>query len=177
MSPLQARVVYGGDPVAGRPACGRCLASRGRGEAEPRRDGGCAAADREQLHRVGEFREVAHSMDAVGAGESLPAAVTGGQRAGVRGDHHPAAGRVARSEQDDRDVALRRAGQGTAELVRLPNGLQHQGEDPRFRQSESVVKVGRGRGNQFLAGGDRERVADPAADAQHRGEHRAGVGD
>ncbi len=160
MSPLQARVVHGRDA---------------RGPGGPGPDG--AAADREQLQGVGELGQVAHPVDAVGAGQRLPAAIVGGQRAGVGGDHQPPVGRAARGEQDDRDVAFRGAGQDLAEPRRLPDGLKDQGEDLRLGQPEGVVEVRRRRGDQFLAGGDRERIADAPAGAQHRGEHRAGVGD
>ena len=59
----------------------------------------------------------------------------------------------------------------------LPDRLEDQGEDPGLRQPEGVVEIGRRGGDQLLAGGDGEGVPDRAADPQHRGEHRAGVGD
>ena len=135
------------------------------------------AADREQLQGVGELREVADPVHAVSAGQRLPAAVPRGQRAGVRRHHRPAVGRAPRGEQDDRQVTGGGEGEDPAQLARLPDGLEDQREDPRLRQPERVVQVGRRRGDQLLAGGDRDRVADAAAGPQHRGEHRAGVGD
>jgi hypothetical protein len=166
---LQPGVMHGRDAAAG----GRAGPGGGQAAARARP----AAADREQLQGVGELREVADPVHAVGAGERLPAPVARGERAGMRRHHLPPAGRAPCGEQDDGQVTAGGEGEDPAEPVRLPDGLEDQGEDPRLRQPQRVVQVGRRGGDQFLAGGDREGVADGPAGPQHRGEHRAGVGD
>ena len=93
---FQAGVVHGRDARPG----GRAVLPAAATAA------GSTAPDREQFQRVGELSEIADPVDAVRAGQGLPAAVVGGQRAGVRGDHGPAAGRAPGGEQDDRDVPL-----------------------------------------------------------------------
>ena len=138
---------------------------------------GSTTPDREQLQGVGEFREIADAVDAVGAGQGLPAAVVGGQRAGVGRDHGPPAGRAPGGEQDDRDVPLGGTGEDLAEQARFPDRLEDQGQDSGLGQPQRVVEVGRCRGDEFLAGGHGKAVADRAAGTQHHGEHRAGVGD
>ena len=67
---------------------------------------GRASADGEQFKGVGQLSEITDPVHAVGPGERLPAAVRGGERAGVGGHHHRASGRVADGEEDDGDVAF-----------------------------------------------------------------------
>ena len=138
---------------------------------------GSTAPDREQLQGVGEFSEIADAVHAVGAGQGLPAAVVRGQRAGVRGDQGPPAGRAPGGEQDDRDVPLGAAGEDPAEQARFPDRLEDQGQHLGLGQPQRVVEVGGCRGDEFLAGGHGEAVADRPAGAQHHGKHRAGVRD
>jgi hypothetical protein len=143
MPPAGARP--GGRAASGRAAGGRAVSGRAAG--------GRAAADGEQLQGVGQFGQVADAVHAMGAAERLPAAVGGGQRAGVRGHHGPAPGRAADGQQHDREVAVRGPGQDGAQAVGVAHRFQDEGEHPGLGQVQRVLQVGRGGGDEFLAGG------------------------
>ena len=149
------------------------------GEAGDAREAGQAgaAADGEQFQGVRQLGQVADPVHAVGVGECLPAAVPGRKRARMGRHHRLPPGRAAHRQQHDRDVPGGGAGQRRPQPARLAHRLQHQRQHPGFRQAERVLQVGGGGSDEFLAGGDREREADRPAAAQHRGEHRPGVGD
>ena len=140
--------------------------------------GGAAGAGQgKELQGVGHLGQVADPVDAVRGGQCLPPSVRGGQGAGVRRHQGPAAGRPARGQHHHRDPPLARRGQHRAQPPRLPDGLQDQGQHPGLRQAQRVLGILGRRGDQLLAGGHRDREAQPPAGTQQRGEHRPRVRD
>ena len=166
----QAGVVHGRDPVAGAGSSPGPAGLAG---------GWAGAVGLANSSRVSaSLREVADAVHAVGAGQRLPAAVGGGERAGVRGHQGPAAGRAAGGEQDDRDVPRRPPRPST------PRSRPASRMASRTRASTRVS----GRLSAYSAYAaavvtsswpdDTARVKPSApAGAQQRGEHRAGVRD
>ena len=116
-------------------------------------------------------------MQAVGGGQRLPRAVSRGQRAGVRRYQRPACLGRAHAEQHGGHVRGQRVGQHRAQAGRVPDRLEDQRQHPGFRQAQRVPGVGRGRGDQLLAGRHSQAEAEAAARPQQRGEHRTRVGD
>ena len=115
-------------------------------------------------------------MHAVRREQRLPRGVRPGDRSGVGVDEGLPAGRGADGQRDDGDVAVGGVGEGGAQGRHVAQGLEHQPDDPGLGERERVGEVVGGRGDQLLAGRDGEGVLQPAVGAQHRGEHRAGVG-
>ncbi len=116
-------------------------------------------------------------MHAVRPGQRLPRAVGRGQRAGVRRDQVLPGGRQADAEQHDRHVGFEGRFERRAQPGGVPDRLQDQGQHPGLGQAQGVPGVARGGGDELLPGRDGHAEAEPAARAQQRGEHRAGVGD
>ncbi len=135
------------------------------------------ASDREALEAVGELAEVLDPVHAVRREQRLPPGVRAGHGARVRVDERPPPGRRTHRERDHGKVAVRGIGEHGAHAVRVPQCLEHQADDAGLRQRERVGEVVRGGGDQLLAGGDDEGVLQATVGAQHRREHRAGVGD
>ncbi len=136
-----------------------------------------AAADGEQLERVGELGQVAHPVHAVGAGQRFPAAVRPGQGPGMRRDHRAAACRASRSQQNHRDVSLCRPAQHLPQRCAVSDRLEHQADHPGTGVGQRVLEVSRRCGYQFLAGGDSQREAEAAPRPQQGGKHRSRVRD
>ncbi len=105
-----------------------------------RRDAGFAAApapgpvlaNREQLQGVGQLGQVTDPVQAVRAGQRLPRAVAGGQRARVRRDEVLAGPGQAHAEQDDRDVGGEGRFEGRSQLGGIPDRLQDQAQHLRL---------------------------------------------
>ena len=116
-------------------------------------------------------------MQPVGAGQRLPGAVGRGQRAGVRRHQRLADLGRAHAEQHGRHLGGQRLRQDRAQVRRVPDRLKDQRQHPGLRQAQRVPGVGRGRGDQLLAGRHGQAEAEAAARPQQRGEHRTGVGD
>ena len=116
-------------------------------------------------------------MQPVGAGQRLPRAVGRGQRAGVRRHQRLPGRRRAHAEQHGRHVRGQRLGQDRAQVRRVPDRLEDQRQHPGLRQAQRVPGVGRGGGDQLLAGRHGQAEAEAAARPQQRGEHRTRVGD
>jgi hypothetical protein len=168
---FQAGIVHGGDARRSWRAAAAGPASARPGSAGP------ASADREKLKGVGQLGQVADAVQPVGAGQRLPRAVGRGQRAGVRRHQRFPGRRRAHAEQHGRHVRGQRFGQDRAQVRRVPDRLEDQRQHPGLRQAQRVPGVGRGGGDQLLAGRDGQAEAEAAARAQQRGEHRTRVGD
>ncbi len=168
---------FGGPGSSGRGLGGGRGRGAGAGRAQGGGPGGAAPTEGEQLQRVGHLGQIADPVHAVRGGQRLPPAVRRSQRAGVGRHQGPAACRATRGEHHHRDAALPCGGQHRTQPVRFPDGLQDQGQHPGLWQAQRVLRVLGRRGDQFLAGGHRDREAQPAPRAQQGGEHRAGVRD
>ncbi len=147
---------------------------RGDTAARPRRR---PPPDREQLKRVGQLGQVGDPVHAVGLRERLPCPVRAGQRPGMRGHQRAAGGGTSRRQQHHRNLPNGCRRQHLLQRTGVPHRLKHQGQHPGLRQVKRISRVLAGRGDQFLAGGDGHGVPERPAGAQHRGEHRAGLGD
>ena len=154
--PLGPGVVHGRDPAA--PA------------AYPPSDG-------EALEAVRELAEVVDTVHAVRREERLPRRVRAGDGSGVRVDQRPPARRGADGERDHRDVARRGVREHGAHGARVPQRLEHQADDAGLGHRERVGEMVGGGGDQLLPGGHGQGVLQAAVRAEHRREHRAGVGD
>ena len=155
--PFQAGVVHRGDPAA-----------RARSRPPP---------DREQLQRVGQLRQVGDPVHAVGVRERLPRPVRAGQRPGMRGHQRAPGGGTSRRQQHHGNLPNGCRFQHLPQRSGIPHRLKDQGQHPGLRQVKRVPCVLGGRGDQLLAGGDGHGVPERPAGAQHRGEHRTGLGD
>ena len=145
-----------------------------------RRNAGFAvtlASRGEELQGVGQLGQVADPVHAVRAGQRLPRAVGRGERTGVRRHQVLPGVRQADAEQHGRHVGFEGGFERRAQVRGVPDRLEDQGQHPGFLELQRVPRVGRGGGDEFLAGGDGQAEAEPAAGPQQRGEHRPGMGD